>query len=137
MIFICIYIYIDIDLDIDIEYIYILHAPRSATNCRARFAKSSNLSSTAAVFMPQASKKGMGRMRFPSNHNVGPPLTKSRSVGAHNFKFTMVYDTYNHSIHGVYKPTYNGGGKIARNMEIKLIKPMKYQKIIHILGMKI
>ena len=49
----------------------------------------------------------------------------------------MVYDTYNHSIHGVYKPTYNGGGKIARNMEIKLIKPMKYQKIIHILGMKI
>jgi hypothetical protein len=23
---------------------------------------------------------------------------------------TIVYDTYNYSIHGVYKPTYNWGG---------------------------
>ena len=43
-------------------------------------------------------------------YKVGPPLTKLRSVGANNSNFTMVsmvYGTYNYSIHGVYKPSYS------------------------------
>ena len=120
-----------------LQYIYILHAPQGATNCRARFAKSSNLSSTAAVFMPQvASKKGMGKDEIPIQSQCGAPVNEIAKL-VHITSITLVYDTYNHSIHWVYKPTYNWGGNIARHMDIKLIKPMKYQKNIHILGMMI
>ena len=41
------------------------------------------------------------------HHKVGPPFTMAKLV--HITPITMVYGTYNYSIHGVYKPTYNWG----------------------------
>ena len=39
------------------------------------------------------------------SYKVGPPFTIAKLVQI--TPITMVYGTYNYSIHGVYKPTYN------------------------------
>ena len=44
-------------------------------------------------------------------YNVGPPLTIAKLVNITSI--TMVYNTYNYTIHGVYKSTYNWGSHIV------------------------